>query len=191
MATAARALGELQRADLSPALDSTYRGELASLHRSVRLMRSAPDFQRLLETLGSQPIGEEQLVPAHGRLGPDRFAGDDQNLTILDWGRMCLASPALDAASFLARLRWGHLCRPTTGRTIEDLADVFRSEFLAGGPAVTADTLAAYEALMLARQAVRIARRPVRRGGAASRQVSRLLKAALKRLEVPRLRYHG
>ena len=187
VATAARALGELQRADLSPAQDCTYRGKLAPLHRSVARMRSAhagaaADFERLLETLGSQPIGEEKLVPAHGRFGPDRFAGDEHNLAIVDWGRMCLASPALDAASFLARLRCDHLCRPAKGRGIEHLADMFRREFLAGDPAVTPDKLAAYEALLLAHQAVRIARRPARRGGAATRRVHRLLQAALQQL---------
>lgn len=195
IATAARAIGELQRADLSPTLDCTYRGELAPLHRSVRLMRSAqavaaPEFQRLLERLGSQPIGEETLVPAHGRLGPDQFAGDADNLAILDWGRMCLASPALDAASFLARLRCGHLCRPTRGRAIEELADLFRSEFLAGDPDVTSDTLAAYEALMLARQAIRVARRRGQQRGTATRRVHRLLDAAFQHLEVSPTRYH-
>ena len=196
VATAARALGELQRADLSPVEDRTYRGELAPLHRKVGMMRSAhagaaPDFERLLETLGAQPIGEEKLVPAHGRFGPDRFAGAKDNLVILDWGRMCLASPALDAASFLARLRCGHLCGPKRGRGIEHLADLFRREFLAGDPAVTPTELAAYEALLLARQAVRIARRPARRGGAATRRVRRLIQAALQQFEGPEPRYNG
>ncbi len=194
--TAARALGELQRADLSPSEECTYRGVLAPLHRSVRMMRSAhagaaPDFELLLESLSAQPIGEEKLVPAHGRFGPDRLAGDENKMAILDWGRMCLASPALDAASFLGRLRCAHLCRPTRGRGIEHLADVFRREFLAGGPAVTPDELAAYEALLLARQAVRIARHPLRGGGGATRPVRRLLRTALQHLEVPRTRYHG
>jgi len=183
---AARALGELQRADLSPAQDRTYRGELAPLHRSVAVMRSAhagaaPDFERLLESLGAQPIGEEILVPSHGRFGPDRIAGDGQDMAILDWDRMCLASPALDAASFLARLRCDHLCGPKRARGIELLADVFRREFLAGNRAVTPDDLGAYEALLLARQAVRIARRPGPRGGA-TRRVRRLLHATLQQL---------
>ena len=194
--TAARALGELQRVDLSPAKECTYRGELAPLHRSVRMMRSAhaeaaPDFELILETLSSQPIGEEKLVPAHGRFGPDRLAGDENKMAILDWGWMCLASPALDAASFLGRLRCGHLCRPTKGRGIEHLADVFRREFLAGNPAVTPNELAAYEALLLTRQAVRIARRPAQGGGGATRQVRRLLQTALQQLEAPQTRYHG
>ncbi len=149
---------------------------------------AAPDFELVLETLGSQPIGEEKLVPAHGRFGPDRFAGEQNKMAILDWGRMCLASPALDAASFLGRLRCRHVCRPAKGRVIEHLADVFRREFLAGDPAVTPDELAAYEALLLARQAVRIARRPAAGG---TRQVRRLLQAALRQLEVPQTRYNG
>ena len=196
--TAARALGELQRADLSPAEDRSYRGELAPLHRSVGMIRSthagaAPDFERLLESLGAQPIGEENLVPAHGRFGPDCLAGDGHDLAILDWGRMCLASPALDAGSFLGRLRCGHLCRPKRGLGIEHLADVFRREFLAGDPAVTPDELAAYEALLLAREAVRIARRgPARHGGGtATRRVRRLLQAARQQLDGSSTRYNG
>ncbi len=187
--TAARALVELQRADVSPAKECTYRGELAPLHRKVSSMHSmhaeaAGDFELLLELLGAQPIDEEKLVPAHGRFGPSRLAGDEHALTILDWGRMCLASPALDAANFLGRLRSAHLCGPKKGQDAENLADLFRGEFLARNPALNKLDLAAYESLVLARQAARLARRPVRRGRAATRRVHRLVRAALDGLQV-------
>ena len=187
---ATRALVELQRADLPITQERTYRGELAQLHREVSHMHrahgdAATAFEQLLESLGGQPIGEERLRPAHGRFRHERLAGDDGDLTILEWDGLCLASPALDAATFLGRLRRGPLLRPGHGHDLENLAHHFRHEFLRLDPGVSVEELAAYESLVLARHAVRVARRPRRRAGATTRRVARLIEAARQRLECP------
>lgn len=189
VAAAARSLVDLQRADVSPSEEYTFRGELAPLHRGADLLRSAyadsaGDYGRLLELLSAQPIDEETLVPAHGRFGPNRLAGDERSLVILDWDRLCLASPALDAANFLGRLRCCRLCKPHPGEQAEHLASVFRREFMSRDPVVTERELAAYESLVLARQAIRVARLSGRRSGTAARRVQRLIEAALDRIEV-------
>ncbi len=187
---AAHALAELQQSDLPISQERTFRGELAQLHREVSHMRwahgdAAAAFEQLLESLGAQPIGEERLLPAHGRFRHERLAGDDGDLTILEWDGLCLASPALDAATFLGRLRRGPLTRPGHGQAIENLAHVFRRKFLRLAPGVTGAELAAYESLVLARHAVRAARRPRRRAGATARRIARLVEAARQRLECP------
>ncbi len=187
---ATRALVELQQSDLQISQERTFRGELARLHRGVRRIRrhhatGAPAFEQLLEELGAQPIGEERLVPAHGRFRHERLAGDDGDLTILEWDGLCLASPALDAATFLGRLQRRPLIRPGHGRAIESLARVFRREFLRLDPGVSPSELAAYEALVLAGHAVRAARRPRLRSGASTRRVARLIEAARQRIECP------
>lgn len=187
---ATHALVELQQSGLEISQERTFRGELARLHRAAPHMRrahgeAAPAFEQLLEMLGAQPIGEERLVPAHGRFRHERLAGDDGDLTILEWDGLCLASPALDAATFLGRLRRGPLSRPGHGRAIENLAHVFRRRFLRLDPGVSPSELAAYEAMVLARHAVQAARRRRSRSGASTRRAARLIEAARQRLECP------
>ena len=188
LAAAARALTELQQGDLALSEERTFRGELAHLHRNIECVRSARPaassaYKQLLESLGGQPVDDERLCPAHGRFRPDRLAGEDGNLTILGWEAACLASPALDAATFLGQLRNVSLSGAQGTETVEHLAGHFRREYLQAGPATNSKELAVYEALVLARHALQAARGAGHSNGVVSGRVLRLAEAGLQRLE--------
>lgn len=160
MTACATALADLQAGDGGQLeRERTYRGELARLHR--RRAAHRPDdaavdlIDGALDALGAQPVDDEQLVPAHGRFRPAVVSGDDRSLHVLEWEGLCLAHPALDAASFLGRLRESPLTDPGRAPDLEHLARVFRSAFLELRPDVTRGHLAAYEALELTRMGVR------------------------------------
>ncbi len=195
LVAAARALTELQQADLALSEERTFRGELAHLHRNIERVRSvhpqaSTAFGRLLDSLGGQPVDDEQLCPAHGRFRPERLAGEDGDLTIVEWEAACLASPAFDAATFLGRLRSLAVFSKGGTEAIEHLAGAFRQEYLQRGSATTSRDLAMYESLVLARHALQAARRTGSNGQVSGR-VLRLAEAGLHRLETSSLTRRG
>ena len=84
--------------------------------------------------------------------------------SLFDWQGLCLAPPALDAATFLGRLRREPARSPGTAEPADHLAAIFRREFLRRHPAVSPHDLAVYEALILTDTAVRTVRWPGRHG---------------------------
>ena len=186
VAIAAEALAELQESGLDLRQERTFRSELAHLHRDVERLRDrhprrAAEVDGVLERLAAQSFNEDLLVPAHGCFRHTEMIGNGQTVTILGWGGLCLAPRALDAATFLARLRRAPLRRPGRARTLEDLADVFRAEFLRQGSGLAAEELAVYEAMALTDRALlalgRRGRRPM------PRRAGRLLAAAQHALD--------
>ena len=103
--------------------------------------------------------------------------------TIVGWESACLASPAFDAATFLGQLRNVALSGVERSEAVEDLAGLFRREYLKAGPATNSRELAVYEALVLARHALQAARGAGHSNGQASGRVLRLAEAGLQRLE--------
>ncbi len=181
MAQAAGTLSELQGCRCELTRERTYRGELARLHRDAAAARErhaelGPQIERLLDSLGAQPVDNETLVPAHGSFRHRMAIGGEDGLTLLDWDGLCLANPALDAANFLGHLRQGPLRRPGSASPLEHLAGVFRRAFVSSRPEVSAPQLAAYESLMLMERALRSLRRP--EAGSAAEQARHLLTAA-------------
>lgn len=166
MKIVAGALIELQGSGLEPMPERTFRGELARMHRHVGRLRGryqdlAPPAEALLERLAAEAVDGDRLVPAHGGFRHRVMVGDERGLTITDWGGLCLAPPALDAATFLAALR--HAAhRSRTAPLLAGAAEAFRGEFLAQCRAVGARELAVYEALALVVGALRTARRSTR-----------------------------
>ena len=51
-------------------------------------------------------------MPCHGGFRHKQLVGNDEYLTLLDWDGLTLAHPALDAASFLCRLRHAPITQP-------------------------------------------------------------------------------
>jgi hypothetical protein len=157
----ARALGDLQRSGLRPTARRTFRSELARLE-AERVPDEegeiARDVERLLAELARLTPAEETLVPAHGGLRHKQTVGDELSLTFLDWDGLCEASPALDAATFLARLRQEPASHPGRAPELERLAELFRAELRATLPAA-AESLALYEGLVLTEQLLRSFRR--------------------------------
>lgn len=159
----ARALLELQGSFLQPDFRRTFRSELARLDRDrilllagVRASRPelAADVDRLLERLTALAPAHERLVPAHGGFRHKQMIGDERSLTLIDWDGLALASPALDAATFLARLRREPLRRPGSAPELERMAAAFRREFLEGQPGLEHD-LDLYQGLVLTEQMLR------------------------------------
>jgi hypothetical protein len=160
---AAGSIAELQRAPITHPPERTFRHELARLHRAIDALRAGhPEPVRwaaaTLDAIKSKPLDEERLVPAHGAFEPARMLGDGERLTIVKWGGLCLAPPALDAATFLGRLRRVPLRRPGRGGGLDQAAAVFRAEFLRCRPEVSAGELAAYESMVLLEIALRVLR---------------------------------
>jgi hypothetical protein len=126
--------------------------------------------------------GDEPLVPSHGGARHKQTVGNERTLTFVDWDGFCLASPALDPATFLARLRQAPIASPGGAPALERLADAFRARFLARVPAA-APVLPLYEALVLAGQSLRSFRRSAREA-AESLQCCALVRAAAAQLAI-------
>ncbi len=161
LTTAAAAIAELQGAGITHPPERTFRHELARLHRGIDALRAGhAEPVRLaaatLDAIKTKPLDEERLVPAHGAFEPARMLGDGERLTIVKWGGLCMAPPALDAATFLGRLRRVPLRKPGRGAELEHAAAVFRSEFLRCRPELAPGELAAYEAMVLLEIALRV-----------------------------------
>ncbi len=185
MQIAAEALVELQDSGLDPAQERTFRGELAHLHRNVerlrvRLPRLAGEIDRVLERLAAESLDESNLAPAHGGFCHGQMIANGDSLTIVGWENLCLAPRALDAATFLARLRRAPLRRPGRARAVEELADMFRAAFLRRG-SIEVRELAVFEAMALTAAALRAATRPGRRP--LPRRARRFLAAAEQALD--------
>jgi aminoglycoside phosphotransferase (APT) family kinase protein len=171
MAVAADALAELQRSGLRPEGRRSFAGELGRLEKERRVLRGPscrqhPELVRAAEELVQRlealaPLHEE-LLPAHGGFRHKQTVGDEDSLTVIDWDGLCLADPALDAATFLLRLRQEPLREPGSAPEMERLAETFRREFLARRPEVPPDRLALYEALVLTEGMLRSFRRATR-----------------------------
>ena len=104
--------------------------------------------QTLLDRLVALAPDEEHLVPAHGAFRHKQTVGDEHTLTVIDWDGICLASPALDAATFLARLHKESWQEPGGAPEMERAASGFRRAFLELLPQASAQ-LALYEGLVL------------------------------------------
>jgi aminoglycoside phosphotransferase (APT) family kinase protein len=133
----------------------------------------------LVQRLESLAPLEECLVPSHGGCRHKQTIGDEHTLAFIDWDGFCLADPALDAATFLARLR---LEPVTTGRgmELERLAESLRGAFCGLSPEATRH-LPLYEGLVLTEQMMRSFRR-TSRDGAMAGTIERLASAAEERL---------
>ena len=118
----------------------------------------ARDIEHILERLQKCTPPHELLVPCHGGFRHKQLVGNDEYLTLLDWDGLTLAHPALDAASFLCRLRHAPITQPGNARALEGLAEVFRRAFLAREPEVSPHELALYETLVLMDLALRALR---------------------------------
>lgn len=186
---AARALTELQASGVRPAKTRTYRDVLASLGKDRELLAgrahgAPPELVTralaLVARLESAAPTDEPLVPSHGGARHKQTVGDEHGLTFVDWDGFCLANPALDAATFLARLRLEPITNPGHGGALEQLAERFRSEFLRHSRAA-ARHLELYEGLVLSEQMLRSFRRSAR-GAVAGAVAERLMDAAEERL---------
>jgi hypothetical protein len=182
---AARSLAELQRSGARPDARRAFEDVLASLHKDRELLAgrehgTPPELVAsalgLIERLEAAAPGDEPLVPSHGGARHKQTIGDEHGLTFVDWDGFCLANPALDAATFLARLRLEPVLNPGLGAELETLAGRFREEFLRLSPAA-APYLALYEGLVLTEQVLRSFRRTTGDAGGAG-AVSRLARAA-------------
>jgi len=151
-------------------------GGVARQHPEV-----AAHAARLIERLAELAPADEPLVPAHGCWRHKQMLGDERGLTAVDWDGISLANPALDAATFLARLCREPRRRPGAAPLLERMGATFRSTFLAARPQLARD-LALYEGLVLTEQVLRAFRRP---GDLAEtiREVELLAAAAREKLE--------
>jgi len=164
---AARALAELQQSGVRPRATRTFEDVLASLRKDRELLEgrehgAPPELVEralaLVARLEALAPRAEPLVPSHGGARHKQTVGDEHALTFVDWDGFCLANPALDAATFLARLRLEPLTAPGGGAALEELAVRFRREFSSLSPDAAA-SLELYEGLVLAEQMLRSFRR--------------------------------
>jgi hypothetical protein len=165
MAVVARALAELHRSGIHPTETRSFQSELADQCRDLALMRSGDtelgrEIERVVERLKVHALHNEPYVPCHGGFRHKQLMGNDHHLTLLDWDGLTLAHPALDAATFIARLRYMPINAPGKFSQLEHLAGIFRREFLAHEPEVDPLQLTLYEALVLTEFALRAFRRP-------------------------------
>jgi hypothetical protein len=195
---AARALQELQASDVRPELRRTFAHELARVRKDGDLL--LPDLHlaqpelamraaALIERLEGLAPAKERLVPAHGGYRHKQMIGDELTLTLIDWDGISLANPALDAATFLARLMREPRRRPGSAPELVQMAATFRRAFLERQPVLERD-LDLHEALVLAEQLLRA----LRRGGDAAemaREIRFLCAAASGLLEKVELRSTG
>ncbi len=167
MVVAAEALAELQGSGLRPSRTRSYRGRLALLEGDLETLRTKlpraellREAQALLARLKELVPASETLVPAHGCFRHNQMVGDERGLYLVDWDGMCLADAAFDAAKFIVKLCREPLRDPACAPEVERLAQVFRREFLARRPEVSARALALQEGLVIVEDLLRSFRRP-------------------------------
>jgi hypothetical protein len=165
MAVVAQALAELHRSGIHPTETRSFQSEVADQCRDLELMRKGDtdlgyELERVVARLKAQALHDEPHVPCHGGFRHKQLMGNDHHLTLLDWDGLTLAHPALDAATFIARLRYMPIIEPGTCSQLGHLADVFRQEFLTRESEVDPQQLKLYEALVLTEFALRAFRRP-------------------------------
>jgi hypothetical protein len=122
-------------------------GHAALADRAERLVGRLHDAAHLAQR-------QEDLVPSHGGVSHKELFGDEHGLTIIDWDALCLASPALDASTFLCRLRREPLRAEGRAPRMERLADGFRRRVLELCPTLRAEDLALHEAFSLTERAL-------------------------------------
>jgi aminoglycoside phosphotransferase (APT) family kinase protein len=151
-----------------PEQQRRFRDELAGVRKDCALLldevrKTQPDLtacaEALLRRLEISTPEDERLVPAHGGYRHDQMMGDELSLTPIDWDGISLANPALDAATFLARLQREPRRRPGSAPELEQVAATFRGAFLEAQPEL-ARNLDLYESLILTEQLLRAFRRP-------------------------------
>jgi hypothetical protein len=191
LAVTVEALAELQSSGIRPHARLAFDSQLAELTKDRRILRGplakqhpamADYLEHLLDRLVSLCPAVEELVPAHGAFRHKQTIGDESSLTLIDWDGLCMADAAVDAASFLLRLRQVPLLAPGTAPDMITLAEEFRREVLVRLPRVTDKRLALYEGLSLTEAAMRLCRRASARPGVEV-QVWRLAVAAGEALD--------
>ena len=160
MTVVADALTELHGCGLQLSETRSFDAELEEQRQDLELVRRkhpafAEHVDRVLLQMASCARDDGPLVSSHGGFRHKQMMGNDHGLTLLDFDGLCLAHPALDAGSFISRLRREPVIHPGQARELERLAGLFRHEFLRRQPAVTRSQLALYESLALTERAVR------------------------------------
>jgi hypothetical protein len=174
-----RAAASLARSRLRPLARRDAATELArSARRCAELVHRVPglreDAHRLLRGLEAlhAAAGTTQLRPVHGALHASQWLVDGSQLALLDYDRVALGDPELDAATFLADVDVQNRERVPVER--------LNAAFLAGyGEAGRLDPalLAAYRAHRRLEKALRVAR-AIRPDG--DRKAARRLRRALE-----------
>lgn len=184
MAVAAQALADLQGSGVRVERTRTRASALAGLRRDhAVLCRKLPGdaslnaLGGLLTLLDDRLADTAVLVPAHACFRHKQMVGDESSLTLVDWDGLCMADGALDAATFVGRLRSEPLRHGGEPAALEHLADTFRRAFLALRPGVSTRALAAQECLVIVEDLLRSFRRPGRAAGMA-REIEALMAAA-------------
>jgi len=172
------ALRELHRMPVESPRERTFRHELAVLHRHASRLLPDPAgaIGGLLDRLGAARLDEDALVPAHGALRPTRTAGTGDRLVLTGWDQLCMSSPALDAATFIGRLRQAPIQHPGRACHLAELAEAVRCRACKTLQVASAE-LAVYEAIVLVRHALGI----LRRRPSGSIRARRLIDAAAER----------
>jgi hypothetical protein len=194
MVVAARSLVELQLSGIRPARKRTSISFLERLEQDLDALRAKAveglplgEFRDLLARLAERSTAEpESFVPAHGCFRHKQMVGDEHGLSLVDWDGLCLGDAAMDAATFLCKLRQEPLRDPGNGPELERLAAIFRAEFLARAPQVTERQLALQEGIVLAEALLRSFRVPA--DERLPDEIRAMLAAAWEFLERPRPR---
>jgi hypothetical protein len=158
----AHALRDLQRSGLRPERRRTFQDELERVMKDRERLGTLADkdaelvraIDRVLARIAERAPKHETLVPAHGSFRHKQMVGDERAPTIIDWDCLCLASPALDPATFLARLCQGAWGAQGHAAELLRLAASFRRELQATLPEAGTH-LATYEALIMIEQVLR------------------------------------
>jgi hypothetical protein len=165
MARAAEALVDLQQSGVRPHGARTFESLLADARADVSLVREtypalASEIGAVLDRFADRPAPGGTLVPAHGSFRHTQLLRHGDTLVFLDWDDLVGASAALDAATFVARLRHRSVTRPGGMEPLERLSQVFRQEFLARQRGFDPRELALYEGFTHADTALRMLRDP-------------------------------
>lgn len=187
---AAEALLELQGSGLVPATRRVFRDELAQLEQDRVLLQGmrarepglVARAESLLRRLAALAPAHETLVPSHGSFRHKQMLGDDDGLTVIDWDGFCLANPALDAATFLGRLRREAVTGSEYAPVLERMAGAFRDRLIDRRPPI-GEHLALYDGLVLTEQVLRAFRRPGASTAARIRDLATAAEEALARAE--------
>lgn len=187
VAIIASAVRDLQRSGIQPSDRRTFQDALDALRKDRDLLRQGnlvPQHQlvtralSLLERLEALAPREEQMVPSHGAFRHSQTIGDERSLTVIDWDGLCMANPALDAATFLTRLRQEPRRHPGRAPAMKRIASTFRHAFLKRQPRAAAH-LPLYEALVLTGEVMRSLR-----GGAPDEQTAESVLALVRGAEL-------
>jgi hypothetical protein len=164
---AAGALAELQRSGLRAETRRTFAFEFEQVQKDrerllPELRVGQPELAAVVESLLIRlerlAPADEELVPAHGGYRHKQMIGDEATLTLIDWDGISMASPALDPATFLARILREPRRNPGAAPELLRMGATFREAFLADRPGLERE-LDLYEALVLAEQVLRTFRR--------------------------------